>query len=706
MREVASKQFVTVYADGGRGFAVVSADDAAPAVLGYSQGDVPSAVNPAFAWWLDAMDKVLAEAARQGRRMATVKPDPDKFKPEVEPLCVTEWGQEAPYNNMCPIVSGEERCLTGCVATSIGQVLYYHKGPAHGYGRRTIYFPQYDPNGTAIYVDFDNQVFDWGDMLPSYKDGYTTTQADAVASLMRALGVAVNMNYGGGASGAYHTDAADGLKVYLGIEGARRVDRSAYTDTEWMNLLFDQLSNGLPVVYGGADVSMGGHSFVLDGYDSEGMMHINWGWYGEYNGYFDLSMLAVRGYVFSVGQDAIVDIAVDEAGERVKGDFKLDAPGTLAQKVDQGKLYDYDVLRVAGPVNGDDIRLIRQMAGRDDTGGRTEGRLRELDMADAEIVSGGGAYLVEDGKSHFTADGELGYKMFYGCSFADVKLPSTATAFGDGVLAMCTRLAAAEVAQPEDGAFIVDGDIIYNHDMTGLIAVLPSFGGNIKVEKGVTTLHDYAFAGCNHLKNVTLASTVQTIGRECFNDCIGLESIKTYSKTVPRLTGADVFKGITDPEVRLYVPRGTRDDYARADQWSLFATLGTDNIVEFGTTIKARNAIREVGQANPAFSYEVIGDYVEGRAELTCDADKDSPVGKYVIHVSPGTITEEGVEYVDGTLFIIESTGIGGVSTGGGQARFDIYTPDGTCVRRGATTTGGLPRGVYIINGKKHVVNN
>lgn len=706
LRKVAGREWVAVYEAGGRGFAVVSADDAAPAVLGYSSGKASATGNPAFAWWLGAMNEAVANAARQGLRLAPVKPDPDKFKPEVPPLCVTEWGQEAPYNNRCPIVSGEDRCLTGCVATSIGQVLYYHGGPAHGYGRRTIYYPQYDVNGTAIYVDFDNEVFDWNNILPTYKDGYTAAQADAVASLMRALGVAVNMNYGGGASGAYHTDAADGLKVYLGIEGARRVDRSAYTDTEWMNLLFDQLSNGLPVVYGGADVSMGGHSFVLDGYDSEGLMHVNWGWYGDENGYFDLSMLAVRNYIFSMGQDAIVDIDVDEAGERVQGDFTLDAPGTLEQRIDPARLLDYDVLRVAGPVNGDDIRLIRTMAGRDGEGNRTDGRLRELDLADAEIVGGGGPYLTEGGTGYFTANGELGDKMFYGCSLADVKLPTGITSFGDGVLALCTRLASVQLAQPEDGSFVVVGDVVYNRDTTELIAVLPSFGGNIRVERGVVSLHDYALAGCNHLKNVTLASTVQAIGRECFHDCIGLESIKTYSKSVPRLTGPDVFKGVTDPGVKLYVPRGTGDAYASAEQWSVFATLGAGNIVEFGTTIKARNAMREVGQDNPAFSYQVIGDYVEGRAELTCDADRDSPAGQYVIRVLPGTITEEGVEYVDGILYVTEPSGIDAVQAGGGMECFDIYAPDGTCVRRGATTTDDLPRGVYIINGRKRVAGH
>ena len=248
LKTLVKKQGLTVYSSADGNIAVISADDVAPAVLGF--GRKADCENPHFKWWLDFTNAAVQEAAAMNKAVSVTKPDTNKYKESVSPLTHTEWGQQAPFNNLCPIAQNDSRCLTGCVATSIAQVLCSHKGPMHGYGRRTIFYPQYDNTGTAIYVDFNNEVFDWQNMLDSYKGKYNERQATAVATLMRDLGVAVNMNYGDGASGAYHTDAAEGLKAYFGIESARRVSRSAYTETEWMNMLYDQLSNNLPVVYG------------------------------------------------------------------------------------------------------------------------------------------------------------------------------------------------------------------------------------------------------------------------------------------------------------------------------------------------------------------------------------------------------------------------------------------------------------------------
>lgn len=692
---------LSVFSSADGRLAVVSSDDVAPAVLGYGQKS--QTANPHFQWWLTVTNEAVCQAAAKGASVTVTPPDITKYKSSVEPLTHTEWGQQAPFNDLCPIAEGDSRCLTGCVATSISQVLFYHKGPKHGYGRRTIYYPQYDNTGTAVYVDFGNEVFDWQDMLESYKGGYTAAQASAVATLMRDVGVAVNMNYGQGASGAYHTDAAEGLKAYLGIESARRVSRSAYTEPEWMNMIYDQLSSGLPIVYGGSDAAYGGHSFVVDGYDSEGRVHVNWGWNGDDNGYYYLVDLSpkTRNYTFSLGQDAIVDIRVDGNAHRLSRVVHLTVAGTLADSIAADSKYDYDSLTVTGPVNGTDIRLIREMGGRDSVGAPTDGRLRVVDLSDAHIVAGGKPYLIENGNRLVTATDTLSDRMFYGCSFVVASCPTTLRHFGDGAFALCTRLDSVSLVSTPESDFLMSGDVVYNAQGDEVISVLPSAKNRIVFAKGVTRLHDDCLSGCNHVKHVVLASTVQSIGREAFNDCIGLVDLKVYSKVVPTLTGNDVFRGITDSNVHLYVPRGTKAAYAAADQWQLFAELGSDNIVEFGTTIKARNATREYGQDNPRFSYQVIGDYVDGTAQLTCEATKDSPVGKYAIHVTPGTITDEGVEYVDGWLYITPATAINEVVAG---KAYDVYTLSGVCVRQNATTLEGLAPGVYLVNGKKTVV--
>lgn len=700
IKEVLHRSGLSVYSDGTKSFVVVGADDVAPAVLGYSDNGDATLTNPHFMWWLSQMDTVVCKAAASNIPLKTVTPDPTKYKESIEPLLQTQWGQMMPYNNLCPQTSGTNRCLTGCVATSIAQVLYYHHGPKTGYGRRTIYYPQYDTSGTAVFVDFSKEVFDWDNMLPTYGSSTdaaagivsgTDQQQYAVAQLMRDLGVAVDMNYGEEASGTNHGSAATGLQNFFGLRNARKIDRKAYTEQAWMDIIYKQLNNNQPVVYGGLDAASGGHSFVLDGYDKDGKVHVNWGWYGEDNGYFYVADLDPHhngfSYQFNSAQDMIIDIKPETATEMLSADVTLTEAGTLSSKIDLGKKFDYTSLKISGPVNGDDIRLIREMAGRDANGNLTNGRLRNLDIKEASIVSGGRAYLIENSTEYISADNALTDKMFYGCSLISIALPDGIRTIGDGVLAMCNGLEDIKIRTDETQNFVLRDGVVYNSTEDEVICVLPNVMGNVWFEKGITRLHDYALTGCNHVKSVKLPSSLQIIGKEAFNDCINLTMLKTYSKTVPALNGADVFKGLDTHALKVYVPRGSKASYIAATQWK---DIDAKCYVEFGTTIKARNATREQGRDNPEFSYQVIGDYVEGKAELTCDATKNSPAGKYAIRCLPGSITEEGVEYVDGWLFVTPSTGIDTMGTDQ-QDNKKVYTIDGMKVENLTN------RGIYVV---------
>lgn len=700
IKEVIHRSGLSVYSDGTKSFVVVGADDVAPAVLGYSDNGDATLTNPHFMWWLSQMDAVVCKAAASNIPLKTVTPDPTKYKESIEPLLQTQWGQMMPYNNLCPQTSGTNRCLTGCVATSIAQVLYYHHGPKTGYGRRTIYYPQYDTSGTAVFVDFSKEVFDWDNMLPTYGSSTdaaagivsgTDQQQYAVAQLMRDLGVAVDMNYGEEASGTNHGSAATGLQNFFGLRNARKIDRKAYTEQAWMDIIYKQLNNNQPVVYGGLDAASGGHSFVLDGYDKDGKVHVNWGWYGEDNGYFYVADLDPHhngfSYQFNSAQDMIIDIKPEAATEMLSADVTLTEAGTLSSKIDLGKKFDYTSLKISGPVNGDDIRLIREMAGRDANGNLTNGRLRDLDIKEASIVSGGRAYLIENSTEYISADNALTDKMFYGCSLISIALPDGIRTIGDGVLAMCNGLEDIKIRTDETQNFVLRDGVVYNSTEDEVISVLPNVMGNVWFEKGITRLHDYALTGCNHVKSVKLPSSLQYIGKEAFNDCINLAMLKTYSKSVPTLNGTDVFKGLDTHALKVYVPRGSKASYIAATQWK---DIDAKCYVEFGTTIKARNATREQGRDNPEFSYQVIGDYVEGKAELTCDATKDSPAGKYAIRCLPGSITEEGVEYVDGWLFVTPSTGIDTMGTDQ-QDNKKVYTIDGMKVENLTN------RGIYVV---------
>ena len=133
-------------------------------------------------------------------------------------------------------------------------------------------------------------------MLDSYTGTYNTTQRDAVAFLMQAVGYASEMSYSPEASGAQSPTMLAGLKQYFGYnEKATMLNRQNFPLAEWEYLIYENLKTVGPVYYAGADNIQGGHAFVCDGYSSDGFFHFNWGWGGAYDGYFKLTALTPEG---------------------------------------------------------------------------------------------------------------------------------------------------------------------------------------------------------------------------------------------------------------------------------------------------------------------------------------------------------------------------------------------------------------------------
>lgn len=278
----------TVYLfDSEDGFVVAPADDAFPALLGYgdrqmsdSDGNLPIG----FREWVQFMSLRISEETA-GENEATVSPAVGEAIP---PLCRTSWGQGDPFNLECPEYNGE-RCLSGCVATAMAQVMKYHNWPPQGIGELTY---RAEKIGTDIYTDFSQYTLDWENMLDDYSSSITTEQQrQAVARLLRAVGGSVRMNYFPTASGADVNDASQALLKYWDYsDDIRYMRRGWFSLREWSQLLYDALKNYGPILYGGFSMSSA-HAFVCDGYDGEGLFHFNWGWDGIADGYFAIDLL-------------------------------------------------------------------------------------------------------------------------------------------------------------------------------------------------------------------------------------------------------------------------------------------------------------------------------------------------------------------------------------------------------------------------------
>ena len=275
---------VYVFDNYGSGFLVVSADDVAVPLLGYSDSGVfdPSNVPPQLKWWLDTYANEIQYASTHPEATSTVS------RPEreaISPLLTTLWNQDAPYNNDCPMYEGS-RSVTGCVATAMAQAMKYHNWPEKGKGENS-----YTCNGQTISLNFADITFDWTHMTDTYGSSSTAAENAAVAELMYAAGVSVDMDYTSSESGAASINIAPALYNYFDYSAAMvQPQRAFYGLIDWENIVYDQLQKGMPVLYGGQS-NEGGHQFVCDGYSTDGYFHFNWGWAGESDGYYLLSAL-------------------------------------------------------------------------------------------------------------------------------------------------------------------------------------------------------------------------------------------------------------------------------------------------------------------------------------------------------------------------------------------------------------------------------
>lgn len=665
---------VTIFGYKEGGFAVVSSDDLLPAVLGSSSATYSEGRNPGFQWWLKAVNAIAQEIIASGKAYAPIAPDTKKFPASVANMVAAEWGQETPFNNYCPI-DGDGRAMTGCVATAMAQILYTYKYPAKGYGERTIYFPYHNPKGTPVTAKFGDTTYQWDKMKKRYTfnalsgiTDYTEEEADAVATIMMHCGVASDMQYSAQGSGAYTNEAAYGLRTYFGIKTARHLDRKYYDnrDSVWMEEIFHELSSGRPVLYGAVDKSMGGHAFVLSGYQEDGKVYVNWGWNGDENGYYDVSILKTKAYQFDIAQDMIVGINPKAAvkldnpslTDAIADEVTVTEPGTLAQKLPADKRDRVYSLKINGPLNGADFKLLRYMVGRD-VMQPTRGSLTHLDLSDASIVSGGGQYIdaSDAGFTYETVDDEFPARIFYNCRILNkIVLPKSMKRMGIGALALCTALDEAEVTNADDKEYEFEDGTFYSKDGKKLISVLPSKVTTLRIREGVEQVMKDAAAGCIRMSGLVIPSTLKRIENYGFYGCYSMTSIRSYAEIPPMLVGQYAMQDVGTTYCKLYVPIRSRQNYLNASFWSDFKGVSEgeayNNIIEFGTFIKARNTIKEYGDENPKLGYQIEGDFPNGTPVITCDATPASKVGTYAVKVERGTIKSEIFKSENGELIV------------------------------------------------------
>lgn len=293
------------------GYYILSANDLAYPVLGYVENGDFSAndMPPAMQWWLDEYGRQIEFAESNGALGARKAPlESDNEWSPVGPLVTTKWNQDTPFNDDCPKVNGA-LSVTGCVATSMAQLMNYFKYPEVGEGSISYY-----SGSKYLKMDFSEEPFNWDNMIDYYgKGNYSEEEASAVAYLMKACGYSTKMQYSPNMSGTQGELISSALRTYFKYDGnCHSAQRLPYSWNQWSSMIYENLKNIGPVVINGSSV-YGGHSFVCDGYDGNGYFHFNWGWGGVSDGWFALDALnpdaqGIGGYAggYNFNQDVII----------------------------------------------------------------------------------------------------------------------------------------------------------------------------------------------------------------------------------------------------------------------------------------------------------------------------------------------------------------------------------------------------------------
>ena len=518
-----------------QGYVIASGDDCTPAILGYADsGSVDDKDMPDnMRWWLEEYANQIQcmrdhglSGSRVEKRLASL--------PAVSPMLTTGWDQVDPYNRHTPLNPSGNHYVTGCVATAMAQVLYYHRSKS--VSQTTGEMPAY-VTADGLYVDAipAGSFIDWDNMLDSYWSvPATEEQKDAVAWLMRYCGSAVHMEYATGSSSAYTESVAPAMIAYFNYdyraEAIRRND-SGLSDEEWEQLVYNELSNSRPVLYSGARAnSLIGHAFVCDGYDGEGYFHINWGW-GKTQGYYLLTAIDDE-------ETSLITYNRSQAGIFF-AEPRQDLPSA------EGGISFADPIAKA---------ICLHFCDENDDGALT---MEEISVVNEMGPFKNVCFSSFDEFRYFTGITDISNMMFTGCeSLESITLHDKITSIGISAFAGCRSL--KEFTMPPSvtvlrkQAFMGCNSLrhfIWNARNCGLefMATLPNsvkwleFGDSVNVVpnsvaknasinkltigKSVSRIGSSAFYQCTGLKSVVIPNSVSTISGRAFGECTGLNDL-------------------------------------------------------------------------------------------------------------------------------------------------------------------------------------
>ena len=606
-------------------FVIIAGDDRAREVLAYGDGYFDEKRVPDnLRWLLDHYAKQVEYLYAHPKESISVQSSSLESSEVVIPeMLTTRWGQGTPYRNLCPKINGQP-CVTGCVATAMAQVMNYWQFPAVLPAQAAYVTSTQHISVPAL----PSESIEWDLMQNTYsQSNYDEEQANAVATLMRYCGQSCRMDYDIAKSGAWPVDQLKAFKEFGYNPSADLVSRVDFTDEDWTAMLLGDLTQMRPVIYFGHS-SSNNHSFIIDGYDGS-KYHINWGWNGYLDGYYELDVLTPIGLMPNDPQQMIHGLSPSDDSYN----FDFIKNGIAYNFLDENSVAIAPFSDYSGDiVIPDTVRF----------GGHT---FRVTEIADSAFYSSSIESIVLPqsitaiGTSAFSNSGikqiiipksvttignmlfrncaslesvtinspltKIVQSMFYGCTaltdidipetvtaisdyafsrsgLTNITIPSTVTSIGKNAFFKCVRLKTvtinARITNISESMF--EDCIALNHvDIPETVVTISTNAfknsalNDIMIPQSVSSIGRYAFKYCSHLSRLELQGNALTIGNEAFADA-PLTDI-TCLTICPPVASVDCFKSVVYGNATLQVLKQAEDRFRDVEPWKRFSHIET-----------------------------------------------------------------------------------------------------------------------------------